>query len=294
MQTSIHLKWLSVLFIIMLLWSTTFTVTEGQAALKLWLGKLEQDPKTHHAQIIGPGLHAKVPMLHQIRFFDMRLRTLDVQSSRIVTSEKKDVLVDYYVKWQIDDLGTYFIRTSGEAKRAEMLLSQQLNDALRAEFGRRTIADVVAEDRTDIMSRLSEVANKNAQPLGIKIVDVRIKRIDLPDEVSNAVFETMKAERKRVADEHRARGQSSAEAIRADADATVTVLLAKAQNEAEQIRGNGDAQAARIYAQAFQKDPDFYSFNQSLITYAKALANQKTVFVMKPDGQFFQYLKKSK
>jgi membrane protease subunit HflC len=294
MQTSAYLKWLSILLVLVLLWSATFTVTEGEAALKLWLGKLEQDPKTHHAKIIGPGLHVKVPMFHQIRFFDMRLRTLDVQSSRIVTSEKKDVLVDYYVKWQIDDLGTYFIRTSGEAKRAEMLLSQQLNDALRAEFGRHTIADVVAEDRTDIMSRLSEVANKNAQPLGIKIIDVRIKRIDLPDEVSNAVFETMKAERKRVADEHRARGQSSAEAIRADADATVTVMLATAQKEAEQIRGSGDAQAAHTYAQAFQKDPDFYSFNQSLITYAKALGNSKTVFVMKPDGQFFQYLKKSK
>jgi membrane protease subunit HflC len=221
----------------------------------------------------------------------MRLRNLNIQSSRIMTSEKKDVLVDYYIKWQIDDLGTYFIRTSGDAQRAELLLSQQLNDALRAEFGRRTIGEVVSEERSDIMSRLSQLANDKAKLFGIRIVDVRIKGIDLPDEVSAAVFETMKAERKRVADEHRARGQAEAESIRADADAKVTILLAQAAGQAESLRGQGEGQASRIYALAYQKDPEFYAFNQSLNAYNTALANPKTVFVIKPDSEFFHYLR---
>lgn len=294
MSTSIKLKSFIIALVLFLLWISTFTVTEGESALKLWLGRLAQDSSSKMARIYGPGLHFKIPMLNQIRYFDMRLRTLEVQSSRIVTREKKDVLVDYYVKWRIKDLGTYFVRTSGDAKRADLLLTQQLNDALRAEFGRHTIGEVVGEDRSDIMSRLHQVANANALPLGINVIDVRIKRIDLPDEVSNAVFETMKAERKQVADEHRARGQSSAEAIRAQADAKATLILAQAQKEAELARGEGDAKAARIYAAAYQQNPEFYSLTQSLNAYNRSLTSSKTVFVLEPNSKFFHYLKQSR
>ena len=295
-MTQLHqaFKWYFLGLILFIFWLCVFTVNEGASALKLFLGKLEQDSLNKHSEIYKPGLHFKIPLLNQIQYFDMRLRTLNIQSSRIMTREKKDVLVDYYVKWKINELGTYFVRTSGDSNRADLLLTQQLNDALRAEFGRHTIGEVVGEDRIDIMARLNYVANLNATPLGIKVIDVRIKRIDLPDEVSTAVFETMKAERRQIADEHRARGQSSAEAIRANADAKVTIMLAQAQKESEEIRGEGDATAASIYAKAYQKDPEFYAFSKSLSAYNQSFGNSKTFFVLKPDGKFFEYFKKSK
>lgn len=272
------------------LYSSIFLVSEGQGALLLRLGKIEVD-KNNRAMIKNPGLHAKIPLINQVWKFTTRLQTLDIQSSRIVTAEKKDVIVDYYVKWRISNPALYYTRTGGDATKAQVLLEQQLNDGLRAEFGRRTIAEVIADDRASIMDSLNRQANQSAKGLGLQIVDVRIKRIDLPMEVSTAIFERMRAERARVATEHRAQGKANAEAIRANADALATVIVATAKADAMRERGNADAKAAAIYADAYNKDPNFYAIYRSLIAYKKSFASKQDILILKPDLQFFKYFK---
>lgn len=272
----------------LLLYSSVFIVSEGQSALLLRLGKIEVD-KNNHAIVKKPGLHVKIPLINQVWKFTTRLQTLDIQSSRIVTAEKKDVIVDYYVKWRISDPALYYTRTSGDAMKAQILLEQQLNDGLRAEFGRRTIAEVIADDRASIMDALNRQANQSAKTLGLHIVDVRIKRIDLPMEVSTAIFDRMRAERARVATEHRAQGRANAEAIRANADAQATVIVATARAEAMRVRGNADAEAAAIYSAAYKQDPSFYAFYRSLIAYRKSFASKQDILILKPDSQFFKY-----
>lgn len=266
-----------------------YTVSEEQRGLLLYLGRIVENPETGEIDIKQPGLHFRIPGVHRIHLFDIRLQTLDIQSSRIVTAEKKDVLVDYYIKWQIADIAKYFTRTGGNKRRAEILLEQQVNDTLRAEFGRRTIRDVVTNDRVDIMKILREQARVGASELGLHVADVRIKRIDLPVEVSSAVYERMRAERERVATEHRSQGKAQAEVIKADADANVAVALATAQAEAAHIRGEGDAEAASIYARVYGQDPEFYSFYRSLEAYKTILAGEQNIFVLQPDSEFFQY-----
>lgn len=274
-----------------LLYTSVYTVDEGERALLLRLGNIVTD-SNGKAITEGPGLHFKVPLLMQVRFFDTRLQSLDIKSSRIVTAEQKDVIVDYFVKWRIEDLALYYTRTGGDPSQANLLLEQQLNDGLRAQFGRRTIGEVVSDDRASIMDSLGQLANANAQRLGIKVIDVRIKRIDLPSEVSTAVFERMRAERERVATEHRATGKANAEAIRANADAQATVIIATANAEAAKIKSQGDAGAARIYADAFSKDLSFYAFLKSLTAYKVTFGpNQNNLLILKPDGQFFKYFK---
>lgn len=225
------------LAILLLVFTSIFTVREGHEGLLLRLGKLARDSSTGEPKVFAPGLHFKVPFINQAKVFDTRLQTLDIQSSRIVTEEKKDVLVDYFVKWRIKDLPLYYTRTGGNVSQTQILLEQQLNDGLRAQFGQRNISEVVSGERTDIMAILQEQANRSAQPLGVEVVDVRIKRIDLPAEVSTAVFERMRTERQRIANQHRAEGKSAAEAIKANADAGVTVILAKARRAAQVIHG---------------------------------------------------------
>lgn len=283
-------KWQITLPIVLLilLYGSIFTVHEGQAALLLRLGKIEVDQKGT-AIIDYPGLHFKLPILNQVWKFTTRLQTLDIKSSRIVTAEKKDVIVDYYVKWRIQSPALYYTRTGGNTKQAQLLLEQQLNDGLRAEFGRRTITEVIADDRADIMLNLNNKANQSAKTLGLQIVDVRIKRIDLPMEVSTAIFERMRAERGRIASEHRAQGKATAEAIRANADAEATITLAKANADGRQIRGEGDAIAAQIYAAAYLKDASFYKFYRSLMTYKRAFSSKQDILVLKPDSPFFKY-----
>jgi membrane protease subunit HflC len=268
--------------------SCIFTVREGNQVLLLRLGKIEVDTQGK-PKVYQPGIHFKLPFITQARYFDVRLQTLAIESSRIVTEEKKDVLVDYYVKWRVNNLPVYYTRTNGDSHAAEVLLEQQINDGLRAQFGRRTIKEVVANERADIMELLRKKANQRAAELGIDVVDVRLKGIDLPDEVSAAVFERMRAERERVAAEHRSEGKAQAEAIRAQADANVTITLAKAKSEAIKLRGEGDAQAAKIYASAYNKDPKFYSFYQSLLAYGSAFKDKKDILVLSPDSQFFKY-----
>jgi len=278
-------------FVLLLIFlMSLYTVTQGQHALLLRLGKLEtgSDGK---ALVIGPGVHFKIPIINQVYRFDTRLQTLDIQSSRLVTVEKKNVIVDYYVKWKIGDLPLYFTRTSGDERQARILLEQQLNDSLRAQFGRRTITEVIADDRTTIMNALLEQADETAKNLGIDVIDVRIKRIDLPEEVSNAILEQMRAERQKVASQHRSQGKADAEAIRATADAEATVIVATAKAEGSRLRGQGDGLAARIYGDAYSKDANFYAFYRSLEAYKESFKNKQDILVLKPDSQFFKYFK---
>lgn len=272
--------------------SSLYTIREGQRGLLLRLGKLVTDPKTGMPVVKEPGLHFKWPFVNRARVLDVRLQTLGIESSRYMTAKKKDVWVDSYVKWRIADLALYYTRTGGNAFRAEALLKQLVNDGLRAEFGKRDIQEVVSGERTDIMALLRREANIGAKKLGIHVVDVRIKGIDLPEEVSNAVFDRMRAERERSATEHRAKGRAAAEAIRAEADATVTVTVATAESNAKKVRAKGNAIAAEIYTNAYTKDKSFFVFYRSLIAYDGAFKDND-ILVLRPDNQFFKYFNRA-
>lgn len=281
-----------VVVVIIASYTCLFTVREGQQAIVLRLGKLisvNGDAGGEQAKVYNPGLHIKLPLLDTVKKFDTRLQTLDIKSSRIVTQEKKDVIVDYYVKWRIDNLPLFYKRTAGNVERINTLLTQQLNDGLRAQFGRRTIREVVSDDREQIMTSLNKRADTSANGLGINVIDVRIKRIDLPEEVSNAVYDRMRAERERVAKEHRSEGRAKAEAIRAKADAEASIIVAGAKADANKERASGDQSAATIYADAYSKNPGFYAFLRSLQAYNQAFSNKKDILVLTPDSEFFQY-----
>ena len=294
-MSSIKTFGIAALVLILLIgYSGIYTIHEGQNALLLRFGKIEQDAKTGSAAIKKPGIHFKIPFIETVKYLDIRLQTLDIKSSRIVTKEKKDVIVDYYVKWKIADLAKYFKATGGNSSRTDVLLEQQLNDSLRAEFGRRTINEVIADDREGIMHSLQKQANTNAKNLGVAVVDVRIKRIDLPAGVSSAVYERMRAERERVATQHRAQGKASAEALEAVADANVTVAIATAKTTAAKLRASGDATAATIYATAYNKDPAFYAFYRSLKAYTQTFNKKNDLIVLRPDSQFFDFFNQAK
>jgi membrane protease subunit HflC len=273
---------------IIVFFSTVYTIDEGTRGLLLRLGDITLN-KEGTADIKLPGLHFKWPFINTVRILDIRMQTLEIESTRIVTKSKKDVLVDSYVKWRINDLSLYYTRTGGNELVAESLLKQNINNGLSAEFGTRTIQEVVSGERLDIMKRIQEQTTQSAKELGIEIVDVRIKGIDLPSEVSSAVFDRMRAERERVATEHRAKGRSESESIRAKADAAVTIIKATAESDARRIMGEGDALAAQIYAEAYKKNPEFYAFLRSISAYQAAFKNKNDILILKPDGQFFQY-----
>lgn len=273
---------------LMLITGSIFTIHEGQKGLKLRLGELVTDANDKPV-ILQPGINFKWPVLNQARVFDTRIQTLAIESSRVVTARKKDVVVDYYAKWRITDLPLYFIRTSGNQNQVKLLLQQQLNNILRAEFGKRDIPEVVSGERVDIMKLLREKADDTAKSLGIEIIDARVKRIDLPVEVSKAVFDRMSAERKQIANEHRQRGRAVAEKIRAEADQKAAIIVADAKSKAKNIHGQGEAIAAKTYADAFNQDPDFFAFYRSMSSYEEVFSNNNDVLVLKPDGEFFKY-----
>ena len=277
--------------VFLLVTSTLFTIKQGQHAIVLRLGRLVMDPNTNACMILAPGLHVKLPLLDTVRIFDTRIQTLDIKSSRIVTKEKKDVMVDYYVKWNIEDLAQYFKATGGNAFKAETLLEQQLNTSLRAQFGKRTISDVVSGGRDDVMDVLRERAEKQASELGIHVVDVRIKGIELPANTSNAIYQRMRADMQKIANHHRADGHAQAEAISAEADAKVTVLLATARSDGQIIRARGQAQAAEIYANAFGKNKDFFAFYRSLHAYEGSFTSKQDVLVLDQNSSFFNYFR---
>lgn len=281
-----------VLFLVFIfLIASTFTVTEGQQGIILRLGRLVKDGDTDKVKVLNPGLHFKVPFIENVRIFDTRIQTMDIKSTRIVTKEKKDVMVDYYVKWQITDLSQYFKSTGGSEFKAETLLEQQLNTLLRAQFGKRTISEVVSGGRDDVMALLRAAAEKQAGELGINVVDVRIKGIELPANTSNAIYQRMRADMQKIANRHRADGQAAAEEIQAKADADVMVLLAQTRSDAQKVRAIGRAKAASIYAQAYSQNKDFFALYRSLLAYEGSFKSKKDILVLDQSSAFFDYFK---
>ncbi len=265
-------------------WFATFIIDERERAIMFRLGEIVRTD-------FEPGLHFKVPILNQIKKFDGRIQTLDVQPERFLTVEKKNVIVDSFVKWRIEDVGRFYTAVSGDALQAGLRLEQIIKDGLRSEFSKRTINEVVSGERGQIMDILTNNANQEAQRIGISVIDLRVMRIDLPSEVSNSVYLRMEAERSRVARDFRSRGAEAAERIRADADRQRTVLLAEAYRDAETTRGEGDARAADIYAQAYGKNEEFYAFYRSLDSYRAVFNQQGDMLVLEPDSDFFRYFR---
>lgn len=268
------------------LYSSIFFVDERELALRMKFGEILQSD-------YGPGLHWKWPLVNNVVKFDKRVLTIDAKPESFFTGEKKDLIVDSYVKWRIKDVVTYYTTTGGDEMRAGSLLYQTIKTGLRDEFGKRTIQEVVAGDRTEIMGIMTEQAKQKAQTLGIEVVDVRIKRIDLPSSVSSSVYSRMRAERERVARDFRSKGAESAERIRADADRQSNVLLAEAYRDSEVVRGEGDAIAAETYAKAYGKDQEFYRFYRSMDAYKKTFNNKGDVILVEPDSEFFRYFNKA-
>ena len=273
--------------------SSVFVVFEGQRGIVFQFSKIKRDADTGNMIVYEPGLQFKIPFIESVKKLDARIQTLDEAPDRFVTSEKKDLMVDSFVKWRIVDFSTYYLRTSGSTENARALLKQKVNNGLRTEFGTRTIKEIVSGDRDSIMAKALESAASSREDLGIEVIDVRIKAINLPTEVSNSIYDRMRAERTAVAKEHRSQGQEQSEIIRATIDAKVTVMLATAQKEAFEIRGEGDAVAAKVYADTYKKDAEFFSFYRSLEAYEKSFSSKNDILVVKPDNDFFHYLKNS-
>jgi len=280
--------------LVLLASGSLFTVEEGERAIVIQFGKVQRDDATGDTKVFEPGLQFKLPFIDSVRVMDARIQTLDGTPDRFVTSEKKDLIVDSYVKWRIDDFARYYLSTGGNKLQAEALLKQKVNNGLRSEFGTRTIAQIVSGERSALMNQAMEQASTSSDELGIEIVDVRVKQINLPTEVSNSIFQRMRAERAAVAREHRSEGQEQAEVIKANIDAKVTVMLADAERNARQLRGEGDAIAAQIYADAYSKNADFYSFLRSMDAYKKSFNSKQDVMVIAPDSDFFKYMNQSK
>ncbi len=278
----------------MLLVSSVFVINEGQRGIVFQFSKIKRDSVTDQMIVFEPGLHFKLPLIETVRKMDARIQTLDEAPDRFVTSEKKDLMVDSYAKWKIVDFSTYFLRTSGSIENAKALLKQKINNGLRTEFGARTIKQIVSGDRSDLMAEALASAKSSKVDLGIEVIDVRVKAINLPREVSNSIYERMRAERTAVAKEHRSQGQEQSEIIRSTIDAKVTVMLANAQKNASEIRGEGDALAAKVYADAYKKDAEFFSFYRSLQAYENSFNSKNDIMVVKPDSDFFHYLKDGK
>lgn len=279
--------------VLILLTTSLFTVMQGQQGIILQLGRLVKERGTDNVKVLNPGLHFKTPFIESVRIFDTRIQTMDIKSTRIVTKEKKDVMVDYYVKWQIADLSQYFKSTGGNVFKAETLLEQQLNTLLRAQFGKRTISEAVSGGRDDVMDLLKKAAEKQASELGINVVDVRIKGIELPANTSNAIYQRMRADMQKIAYRHRADGQAAAEKIQAKADADVTVLLAQTKSAAEQTRAVGQAQAATIYASAYSKNKVFFTLYRSLLAYEGSFHSKRDLLVLDQSSSFFDYFKQA-
>lgn len=284
---------ITVIAVLLVFISALFVVPEGQRAIVIQFGKIQRDAQ-NNVVVYEPGLHFKLPMIETVRKLDARVQTLDDSQDRFVTAEKKDLLVDSYVKWRIADFGAYFLATGGNTAQAEVLLKQYINNGLRTEFGARTIPEIVSGERTQLMQSALQQAGAASKELGIEVVDVRVKQINLPQEVSSSIFARMEAERHAVAREHRSKGMEEAEIIRADVDARVTVMLADAERSSRTVRGEGDAEAAKVYADAYNKNAEFFSFVRSLDAYKNSFKSKDDVMVIQPDNDFFKYMKSDK
>ncbi|MGO9444760.1 MAG: protease modulator HflC [Thiobacillaceae bacterium] len=276
---------IGLLVVLLVLNSMFYRVDQREVALVIQFGEIVEVQKE-------PGLHIKLPLVQNVRYFDARIQTSDEkEAERFLTSEKKNVLVDSFIKWRIIDPKQYYISVDGDALKAETRLRQTVNDGLRAEFGRRTVHDVVSGGRDQIMSLITARADKDARQIGVQVVDVRLKRVDLSEEISESIYRRMDAERKRVANELRSTGEAEAEKIKADADRQKEVIVAEAYRDAQQIKGEGDAKAALIYGTAYGKDPEFYAFYRSMQAYKDSFRNKSDVMVLDPSSDFFKYLK---
>jgi membrane protease subunit HflC len=268
----------------LLTWTSVFTVDERQEAILFQFGEIiEADYE--------PGLHFKIPFINNVRKFDNRILTIDQKPERFLTQEKKDLIVDSYVKWRITDVVQYFKTTQGDELTAGRLLYENINNGLRDEFGKRTIQEIISGDRTQIMELMTQQASKRAQTLGISVIDVRVKKVDYPERVSNSVYQRMRAEREREARDFRSKGHEASERIQADADRQRSILIAEAYRDSEIARGEGDAKATGIYAEAFDRDREFYKFTRSLTAYTKNFSTVNDVILLKPDSDYFRYFK---
>jgi membrane protease subunit HflC len=262
-----------------------FTVDQRQNALVFQLGEVVS-VKTK------PGLYFKLPLVQNVRFFDTRILTLDsADPERFITSEKKNVLVDSFIKWRVIDARQFYVSVGGDETRAQIRLNQTVNDGLRAEFGKRTINEVVSGRREEIMSIIRAKADGDARKIGVQVVDVRIKRVDLPETVSENVYRRMEAERKQVANELRSTGAAEAEKIKADADKQKDVIVAEAYRDAQRVKGEGDAKASAVYASAYGKNAEFYAFYRSMQAYRESFKSKSDVMVLDPSSDFFKYMK---
>ena len=272
------------LAVVVLASMSLFTVDQRERAIVFQLGELRE-------VITEPGLQFKWPFIQNVRYFDARILTLDTpDAERYITSEKKNLLVDTFVKWRINDARQFYISIGDEAQ-AQSRISQTVNATLREEFGKHTVHEVVSEDRNEIMNTVRERANQDGKKIGVEIIDVRLKRVDLPQEVSESVYKRMDAERKSVANQLRSEGSAAAERIRAEADKEREVIIANAYKDAQRVKGEGDAKAAAAYANAFGQNPEFYAFYRSLEAYRSSFKNRSDVLVLEPNSDFFKYLK---
>lgn len=272
---------------IFILSNSVFVVNQWETGVVFRLGEIIKSD-------LEPGLHFKTPFINNVRTFDKRLQTLDAQPERYLTRELKNLEVDSFVQWRIGDAKLFYTTMGGDVRLANQRLSQILKDGLRAEFGNREVNQVVSGERVEVAANITKLINREANRFGIDVVDVRLKRIDLPKDISESVYRRMEAERNRVAADLRSLGAESAERIRADADRQRTVILAEAFRESEEIRGEGDGKAADIYANAYNKDKEFYSFYQSLNSYKESFTNKSDMLVLDPNTDFFKHFNPKK
>jgi len=276
---------IGLLVVLVVLSASMFTVDQRQNALVFQLGEVVS-VKTK------PGLYFKLPLVQNVRYFDTRILTLDsADPERFITSEKKNVLVDSFIKWRVIDARQFYVSVGGDEMRAQIRLNQTVNDGLRAEFGKRTVNEVVSGRREEIMSIIRAKADTDARKIGVQVVDVRIKRVDLPESVSENVFRRMEAERKQVANELRSTGAAEAEKIKADADKQKDVIVAEAYRDAQRVKGEGDAKASAVYAGAYGKNAEFYAFYRSMQAYRESFKSKSDVMVLDPSSDFFKYMK---
>jgi len=286
MQKNIGVALVVVMVLVVTLATSAYVVDQRQAAIKFRFGEVVLVIQEK------PGLYFKLPLFESLKFYDTRIQTLDTKDAeRIQTKEKNNVLVDSYVKYRIVDVKQYFVSTRGDRNTAEIRLSQGINDDLRAQFGQRTLADVISGERDSIMEQLRVKSDEDARKIGIEVLDVRLKRVDLVPEISSDVYRRMDSERKRVANELRSTGAGEAEKIRADADRQREVILAEAYRDAQRLKGEGDAKASAVYAQAFSKNAEFYSFYRSMEVYRQSFKSKGDVMILEPNSDFFKYLK---
>lgn len=264
---------------------SVFTVDERELAIKFRLGKIIQTE-------FEPGLHFKMPFINNVRKYPRQILTQTNPQELFLTFEKKNLFVDFFVKWRIIDVGAYYRATRGDEALAAQRLIEIVKDGVRSEFAKRTVPQVVTAERRELLDNMLASARKNARELGMEVVDVRVKRTEFPEQVSDSVFDRMRQERARTASELRAQGAEAAEQIRAEADRQRTVTLAEAYREAEKVRGAGDAEAARIYAEAYRKDPEFFAFYRSIQAYRRSLGKENDLLVLDKDSDFFRYMER--